>query len=129
MGFVSVAGDETRLTGLSRGLTGLSREIPELRLGRRGWGAPHSSPRRGKATEDGHEETHVAKRRHIPGPRGQGKETERALGPLEGGPRSLKDFHVGGMEPRHHPHRSLPILTARTDSIRINLESCVHQSS
>lgn len=73
-------------------------------------GLAHSSPR------DGHEETHVAKRRHIPGPRGQGKEKERALGPLEGCPRSLKDSHVGGREPQHHPHRSFPILTAGTDS-------------
>lgn len=86
-GFVFIVGEETQ-AGLAPTV------VLESRLGCQGLSP--SSPHRGKATKDRHRTRHnVAKHRHIPGPQVQGQEKERALGPFEGCPRSLKHLHWG----------------------------------
>lgn len=72
--------------------------------------------------------THVAKHRHIPGPRVQGKK-EWTLGPFEGRLRSLKDFHGGGLETLTSPTWKSPHPNHKdklNKQMEVNLESCVH---
>lgn len=72
--------------------------------------------------------THVAKHRHIPGPRVQGKK-EWTLGPFEGRLRSLKDFHGGGFEMLTSPTWKSPHPNHKdklNKQMEVNLESCVH---
>lgn len=73
----------------------------------------------------------MATHRHIPGPQVQGEERERALGPLEGRARSLKDFHGGGMETLTSPTWKSPHPNHRSKlnkQMEINLEFSVHPS-